>query len=210
MKEKIGLNPWLSIWVSPRKTMRAITQDDVNYRFIVLCALYGFYNMLQSFQSIAMGQTTSLLVILIAAVVLAIPAGYIIFNFSSFFTFMLGKLIKGKASFKQVRAATSWASVPSIVMIVFWIYYIVAYGNGAFVPGYETKLVGMAATIMMVFGFAQLALGIWGLVIYLHALGEVQGFSAWMALLNLFLALLTIAVLFFLIGWGVSALIHAT
>jgi len=40
----------------------------------------------------------------------------------------------------------------------------------------------------------------------LHALGEVQGFSAWMALLNTALTGLTIFVLLFLVSWGVSAL----
>lgn len=210
MKEKLGLNPWLSIWVKPRKTIRALVEFNVNYRFIIMCALYGFYNMLQFSQVFALGQTTALWMILLFAVILAIPAGYIAFNFSSFLTFLLGKLIKGKGSFKQVRAATYWASVPMIVTLVFWIFMMIAHGNTIFVPGFETHLVGTAATISMVIGFAQVGLSIWGLVIFLHALGEVQGFSAWMALLNLFLAGLTIAILLFLVSWGLSALTHVT
>lgn len=210
MKEKLGLNPWLSIWVKPRKTIRALVDFDVNYCFIVLCAIYGFYNMLQISQMFALGQTTSLWMILVFTVILAIPAGYIAFNISSFFTYYLGKLIRGKASYKQVRAATYWAAVPMTVTVLFWIFLMISYGNGVFVPGYEAKVVGTGAQILMVLGFAQVALSIWGLVIYLHALGEVQGFSAWMALLNLFLAGVSIAVLGFLLSWGLSSLIHVS
>lgn len=210
MKEKLGLNPWLSIWVKPRKTVRALVEYDVNFRFIVMCAIYGFLYMLQTSQFLALGQSSSLLVIIILSAVLAIPAGYIVFNISSFFAFLLGKLIKGKGSFKQIRAATYWSTVPMVVTLLFWIFCIVINGNSLFVPGYEKSLVGSASIINLVIGIAQFVLAIWGLIIYLHALGEVQGFSAWMALLNAFLAGLSIFILLFLVSWGVSALTHVT
>jgi len=47
-------------------------------------------------------------------------------------------------------------------------------------------------------------------LIYLKSLGEVQGFSAWMALLNAFLAGLAIFIVIFLLSWGVSAVTHLT
>ena len=43
-------------------------------------------------------------------------------------------------------------------------------------------------------------------MIFLHALGEMQKFSAWMALLNVFLSGLAIFIVMFIIGWGISAL----
>lgn len=210
MKEKLGLNPWLSIWVKPRKTIRALVEYDAGFCFIVMCAIYGFLYMLQISQFLALGQSSSLLIIIILSAVLAIPVGYIVFNISSFFAFLLGKLIKGKGSFKQIRAATYWSTVPMVVVLLFWIFCIVINGNSLFVPGYEKRLVESAATINIVISIAQFALAIWGLIIYLHALGEVQGFSAWMALLNVFLAGLAIFILLFLISWGVSALTYLT
>ena len=87
---------------------------------------------------------------------------------------------------------------------------MILHGNSLFVSGYETQLVGTAATLSIGFGIIQLAIGIWGLIIMLHALGEVQGFSAWMALLNIVLAGLAIFILLFLIVWGVSTVIHVT
>lgn len=208
MTKELGLNPWLSIWVKPRKTIRALVDYDVNHRLVVLCAIYGFQYMLQVAQFFSMGSATSLWFTLLVAIVLAIPVGYIGFNIGAFFLHLLGKLIKGKGTFKQVRAATYWSSVPMVVTIVIWIVLMVAHGNNLFVAGYERGLTGTALTVNIVAAFIQCALAVWNIIIFLHALGEVQGFSAWMALLNTFLAALTLFILLFLVGWGVSALTH--
>lgn len=208
MKEKLGFNPWLNIWIHPRKTIRAIVEYNKNYRIVLLSAIYGFQYMLQSVQYFSLGQGTSLALILLFAVIFAIPAGYITFNVMSFFYYWLGKLIKGKGSFKEVRAATVWSSVPMVVTCLIWIILMIFHGNNLFVAGYETQLTGGAAALTMTLGFVQLAIGIWGLIIFLHALGEVQGFSAWMALLNAVLAGIVVFILLFLVGWGVSALIR--
>lgn len=202
----LGCNPWLSMWVRPRQTIRTLTQHNPNYRFATFCAIYGFQYLLQASQFLALGRASSLLVILILAAILAIPVGYLLFNVTSFFFFVLGKLIKGKGSFRHIRTATYWASVPMAVSLVIWAGLILCYGNNLFVPGYEKHLMGVAATINAVAGIGQLILGVWGFVIFLHALGEVQGFSAWMALLNVFLSVLTVSILLFLVGWVVSTL----
>ncbi len=210
MKEKLGLNPWLSIWVHPRKTIRTLIEYNTNYRLVALCAIYGFQYILQILQYLSLGQGTSLIFVILLALIFSIPVGYIVFNVLSAFYFWIGKLIKGKGSFKQIRAATYWSSVPMVVSCLVWIVLMVLHGNSLFVAGYETKLVGAAAAVSMGLGVLQLVIGIWGLIIMLHALGEVQGFSAWMALLNLVLAGLAIFILLFLVVWGVSSMIHVT
>lgn len=210
MKEKLGINPWFSIWVHPRKTIRALVEYNTNYRMITLCAIYGFQYILQIIQYLSLGQGSSLIFILLLALIFSIPMGYIVFNVLSALYFWIGKLIKGKGSFKQIRAATYWSSVPMIVTCLIWIILMVLYGNSLFVAGYETKIVGGAAALSLGLGIVQLVIGIWGLIIMLHALGEVQGFSAWMALLNLVLAGLAMFITIFLIVWGISSMIQVT
>lgn len=210
MKEKLGLNPWLSIWIHPRKTIRALVEYNTNFRLIALCAIYGFQYALQLIQYLSLGQGTSLLFIIIFALIFSIPLGYIMFNVLSVIYFWIGKIVKGKGTFKQVRAATYWSSVPMVLTCLIWIILMIFHGNSLFIAGYETQLIGPAAVISMVFGGLQLVIGIWGLIILLHALGEVQGFSAWMALLNVFLAWLAIFILLFLVVWGVSSIVHVT
>ncbi|MDJ0652156.1 MAG: YIP1 family protein [Simkaniaceae bacterium] len=210
MKGKLGLNPWLSIWIHPRKTIRALVEYNTNYRLIVLCAIYGFQHILQILQYLSLGQGTSLLFMLLLAFIFSIPVGYIVFNVLSASYLWVGKLIKGKGSFKQIRAATYWSSVPMAVSCLVWIVLLVLHGSSLFVAGYETKLVGPTAAVNRGLGGLQLVIGIWRLIITLHALGEVQGFSTWMALLNLVLVGLAIFILPFLVVWCVSSMIHVT
>lgn len=210
MKEKLGINPWLSIWVHPRKTIRALVEYNTNYRMIALCAIYGFQYILQAIQYLSLGQGTSLILIVLFALIFSIPVGYIIFNVLSAFYFWIGKLIKGKGRFKQIRAASYWSNVPMVITCLMWIILMVFHGNSLFVAGYESKLIGTAAAISLGFAAVQLVIAVWGLIIMLHALGEVQGFSAWMALLNLFLAGIAIFIITFLLAWGISSIVQVT
>jgi len=210
MKEKLGINPWVSAWVKPRNTIAALIQYNVNYRFIVLCAFYGFQTMLQTSQFLSLGRDYSLLFVLILSLVLSIPIGYIMFNISSLFVLWLGKLIKGKGSFKEIRAATYWSSVPNVIISFLWIILMIALGNGLFIAGYERDLMGSAVSINMGISILRIVLGVWGFIIFLKMLGEVQGFSAWMALLNAVLAGISMSAVLFVITWGISLVTHVS
>lgn len=208
MKAKLGFNPWLSIWVKPRKTIQTLINYDVNYRFIFLCMIFGFQYMLQIAQFLSLGRNIHLLIILLIALIFSIPIGYIMFNISSAFTFWVGKLIKGKGTFKQIRAASYWTSVPNIITILIWVILMMVHREHLFIAGYEKDVVGTAVNVNAIASVMQIILGAWMLVIFLHALGEVQKFSAWMALLNLFLSGLAIFVVTFVLGWAISAITH--
>lgn len=208
MKEKLGVNPWLSIWTSPRKSIRTLIHYSTNHRIIALSAIYGFLYMLQLSHFLSLGTGNPLWMILLISIIFALPAGYIIFNVMSFFNYFLGKLIKGKGTFKEIRAATYWSSVPCVISVLLYIVQIVVFRNELFVAGYETQVMGGAALLTLIVGIIQRVITVWVFIIFLHALGEVQGFSAWMALLNVFLSGLTIAILLFLFSWGFSALVH--
>jgi uncharacterized membrane protein len=177
---------------------------------VVLCAIYGFQYILQVLQYLSLGQNASLNFIILFSLILSIPIGYVVFNVLSAFYFWLGKLIKGRGRFKEIRAAAYWSNVPMVITCLIWIILIFFHGNSLFIAGYERKLIGTAAALNIGLGVIQIIIGIWGFIILLHTLGEVQGFSAWMALLNLVLALLAIFILLFLIVWGVSSVIQVT
>ena len=207
MKEKLGLNPWLSIWVRPRETIRALISYNVNYRFLLLSAFCGFIYMLQSSQFLSLGQESSLLSILIVSLLLAIPIGYIVFNIAAVFMYFVGKLIKGKGSYKEVRAAIYWASVPNVVSSFLWIIMMIAFGKALFVTGFEENLPNSLIGMILSVAILHIAIAIWGLIILVKAIVEVQGFSAWMGLLNTFLSWVALSIVLFIITWGVSLIL---
>jgi len=106
-----------------------------------------------------------------------------------------GKWIGGNADASQVRAAVAWSYLPLCASLILWIPQLVLFGTESFTNetprldesiGLEVAFIGFSA--------AKLALLAWSFVIFFNCLGEVQGFSAWKAVGNYFLALLLVAV----------------
>ena len=206
MNAKLGFNPFLKIWVKPRQTIRALVEYNLNYRFFSLCAVYGFLFLLKMCFNLGIPFFKAF----ISSLILSIPFGYIYFNLSSAFIFWIGKLIKGKASFKEIRAAIYWTSIPSALVYLLWIVLIILRGQDFFISKNANELLQISTIIEGAVSLVLVALSIWALLVFLHALGEVQGFSAWLALLNAFLGGLVLSVsifiVVFIVAWGVGVL----
>ncbi|MBI5274701.1 MAG: YIP1 family protein [Chlamydiales bacterium] len=184
MDEK-KINPWWKIWFAPRQTISAILATNKSYGFKRICFVYGFVMCLNIARSMFLGSSYSLLAILIASIVLAFPFGFITISISSGLFYWIGKLFKGRGSFYDVRGAVTWSNVTSIVTALSWILLMVLYGTQIFTQDFMLKqLPKTDAMILQGVSILQLVLGVWGLVILLHAYGEAQGCSAWMSLLN--------------------------
>ena len=200
-------SPWLSMWVHPRQTMQQILDTKVNKGLYCLSWIYGFQFSLRLCQELSIGAYLNAWWIILIAAVAALPLGWIAFNISAFIFQIMGKLIKGKGSFTQIRSAVAWGNLPLIFTCLFWIAMTAVFGNYLFFEGfYEVPFTGGEGILLSVNFLIMIVFGIWGAIIFLHALGAAQGFSFWMALLNLVLA----SVVFFLLGWGISALFMLT
>lgn len=187
------MNPWLHVWIKPRQTIRAVVHGEVKSRFWLLCFLNGIFTGLSLMQ--VLPQTAYAPLLMIGAVCLiALPLGYLHFTVGSFFIFLPGKLIRGKAAFKEVRVALLWASVPGLVAgALIWGVRL-----GWAQEPFSLEPVGQAPFFRLV-EFTVKGLLVWGFILALHAIGEVQRFSAWMALLNVFLILVGIILIVSLI-----------
>ncbi len=205
MKEKLGFNPWFKMWTSPRETIRAIVKANPNFRLVWLSLVYSLPSMFYVAQKLSWGASVNFWLILGICALLAIPIGFIGFCLNSFLLMLTGKLLKGTGSFKNIRAAFAWSSVPNVVNIALWVLLFVSFGAHVFLHNFPSMLYsGVHGAILQAALILQVVVAIWMLVIFLHALGEVQGFSAWMALLNVVLALILWMVVLFVLGWVIS------
>ena len=204
MGGRFEFNPWLKIFVKPRQTIRAIVDFNPNFRLFVLSAIYGFCSLLGVAQNFGLGDRKETLVAMLPLLLLAPVWGYLVFSFSSWFVFIMGKLLKGQGTYRQVRAAYAWSNVPLIVNVLLWVLLIVIFRSSLFS---ETAMQGLltqgGSLILIGVVFAQLIFSLWGLVIYVISLSEVQHFSILRTLVNLFLSLL----LFFLLAFTVSLIL---
>jgi len=196
-----GCCPFWTMWIRPRETIRKIVDEKPKSGFWWLSLLYGINFMFFLSQVFYLGRDLPLWGIIVGSLVLATPVGAILITLYSVLVLWLGKLIKGGGNYLQVRAAVTWSVVTNIVNVIVWIVYIIMYGSLVFLPSFHVmQFTGVAAIIITICGWATLVASIWSIVILVQALGEVQGFSAWMGLLNVVLASVAVTVIYYLIG----------
>lgn len=202
MKEDRTNNPWLCIWIYPAKTIQTIINTQLYKGFVILCLLQGMASFFLFADTWELGTLYSLPLLLFVSLLLAIPIGYLCFSLTSVIVFLTGKLIRGRASYKEVRAAVSWSSVPTVFgYILFWAMVIFTadfrFNGKALVEHLNSvRFIGLAFNGLM----------IWGTVLWICTMAQVQHFSKWMALLNLFLAGLIVGVFAFLAIFAVKVL----
>jgi len=197
----LGINPWVKIWTSPRKTIKTIVSHNPRYKFNILCFIYGFAWILSLAQTLAMGNFYSIGTILIISLLLAIPVGYILISISSFFFYMCGKLLKGRSNFLDVRASVAWASVPTIFTILTWFVLVGVYGQATFVSSHPASMGGFSINDGMM--ILQLILGVWSLFILVASYSEVESFS----ILRSIVSFILVSCLWFVVTFSVFYLL---
>lgn len=184
--------PWLSIWTQPRETIRRVLDSDYGRGVVLLlAALGGVDQILNRASFYSLGDEHPVVVIIALSIAVGVVWGLLLLYVGSLLLRWTGRWIGGTASGEEIRAAIAWSNVPLLVDLALWLPGILIFGRELFTsytPRINSSLV--LAVVMMGFGLLSLVLAIWGVVIFLQSLGEVQGFSAWKALGNALLATL--------------------
>jgi len=200
MSQQLGINPWLKMWVDPRRSIQAIVDYNPKFKFPLLSFIYGFPMMLHFMQTISAAESLSLPVIVVLSLALAPFIGMLGISIISGLLLWTGKWLGGKGSYLSIRAAVSWSNVPNIVNILMWLLLVVTFGSELFLSAFAgAPFVGRELGIVGFAFFIQGVVSIWSFVILLQGLGQVQGFSAWKGLLNVILPFLLITVFMWLV-----------
>jgi len=205
--ETMPLNPWFSMWLHPRRTIRQIVETNPERLVLSLAAVGGFIEGLTNMASDSKGDDMSLRAILLATLIVGPIMGIVGLWVGGFLLRWTGGWIGGQADSRRIRATLAWANVPLVWSLLLWIPAILLFGLELFTEA--TPVLDASAQLAglhLVFSVGIGIISLWSFVAFLHALGEVQGFSAWRSLLNSFLALLVFLVpLFAFIGIAIWA-----
>lgn len=173
------INPWLSMWIHPRKTMRYIL-DHYPKRWIHTLAIAGAFTHVASSANFYWETWwASLLFWLFLSVLAGLITLYVFGGLIKW----TGNWLKGKGRFQDVLSAIAWAQIPVIYFFIIDQAILVAMG------GVSSNL--LYASLRFVFA-------IWGFVVFLCCLQEAQNFSFFRSLINYVLSII-ILVLFLLI-----------
>ncbi|HEY2809809.1 MAG TPA: Yip1 family protein [Rhabdochlamydiaceae bacterium] len=201
---KVEGNPWLSIWVRPRETIRTIIETNPTYGFFLLCVLYGFPMTMSFAQNMSFGAAFPAWSIFLAGLIISPFLGYVGICVSTWLLKVAGKWIGGEGSFTTIRSAVAWSNVPNAVTLITWFVLFGFFGARIFCRGFsESNFMGYESGVVFLVFLVQSIVSIWGFILLLKTLGEVQGFSAWRALLNVLIPFVIIVALAWLVGWAI-------
>ena len=181
-------NPWVSMWLHPRVTIRAILGHDATHLVLPIAAVGGVSQVLNRLAQKNAADTLSFPVILLIAGTLGPLGGILGLYVGAALVRVTGRWIGGNGSAEHIRASIAWGAVPALWGALLWIPVLALTGSALFSSAFpETLGAGLllaAGSLMIV----QLVTAVWSFITGLHSLGETQGFSAWRALGNLILA----------------------
>ncbi len=211
MRGKVRGNPWLDIWVRPRDTIRHIVSTNPKYGFLALCALNGFPMAMNFAQSMSLGLALPTWALIIGAFIVCGFLGFVSISLSSLLILWTGKWIGGMGNYTTIRSAVAWSNVPNFITSLTWLALLAVFGGLVLNQGFsETSFVGYQAGIVFIIFLIQSIVSIWGFIILLKTVAEVQEFSVWRALLNVVIPFIIVVALIWLVGWliwGTSSIV---
>lgn len=178
-----------SVMTDPRGYIRDLPKEKEGRIPIFLAWVIGMVYVLGAAFSLNLGSEYSFGLIILLAVILAIPLAYIKVFIFAVFLYWAGWLFKGKASCRKLFSAAAFGMVPDFFILLGWFFLLILFGRSTFIPKMITSSPTLLVTLILL---SQIVFFVWGFVITLHTIGEVQKFSAWMSLWNYILAFVLI------------------
>jgi len=161
-------SPWLTMWLSPRKTIREIVNIPSRGKLFMLAYLTALNSCFIANYTLSAGGVFFSPQYLTAALILSPVIGYLLFFFNSSLFYFSGKILRGKANFFQLFRSIAWASVPSVIGFAFWsIFYLWMYLS-PFNPNPVVDFLIYTIPKLIVLGC---------IVLTICVIKEVQGFS---------------------------------
>ena len=194
------INPWARIWLQPRRTIRWLVQHDPERQVLLLAGAAGFVGIVDRAILEGLGDHLGWPGILLIGAIIGPILGIIGLLVGAWLLRVTGKALGGQASTGALVTAYAWSSVPAVASLALVAVAIAIFGQELFMarmPRVEAG--GLYALAWNGYAALKLLLGLWGIVIFLLAVSEVQRFSVARALGNALLALAVVAVpVFFL------------
>jgi hypothetical protein len=195
----LAVNPWLSMWTEPTKTIRQIVAANPARQLLLVSVLGGVATMLNRAMNRPVGDLLPLSTILAAVLLMGAVVGIAKVYVYAWLLQRTGRYVGGKGTQPELRAAVAWSAVPLIWGLILWIPAIALYGREWF----SATQPAMAQNPMLplLFILVSLVLSLWSLILTLRTIAEVQRVTLWKAALNGLLAGVIIAVITLVLGF---------
>src|SRR5262245_1897459 len=172
-------SPWLSVWFSPRNTIERIVARNPRRHVLPLAALGAMTaivsHLLRAGAMIELLDWRVIVTIILVGAVLGIANLYL----SGLLFSWGGRILRGRASAVNVRAAFAWGAVPSVAALAICLAVLagLALSGRGDVTGSASRIAQIALQAML--GI----MGLWMIILTMLMLGRVHGFGFWRIIL---------------------------
>lgn len=192
------LNPFFSIWLSTRETVRYVL-DHKNLKYsLTLAAIAGIPNGISGASEWSKNFDISLWLLIIGILVLGPVLGLIGLGFGTVIYTWVGKWFGGSGTFREMAQAMGVTIIPSIWLTPYWILSFIFVRNNIFMMN---PLEITSGSIFWTF-FSSLIIitfSVWMIVIQSKAIGEVHQFSNWKGFATVIIPSMLIFLIVFII-----------
>lgn len=193
------LNPFFSIWLSSRETVRyVLDHKDLKYS-LTIAAIAGISGGISAAGELRKNFEIPLLLVLIGIIVLGPILNLVgVYIGAAIYTWV-GKWFGGKGKFKEMLQALGVVMVTSIWMTPYWILSTALVYNGLSVTNIVSGINPVAIIWFLVSSLITLTFSIWMIVIQSKVIGEVHQFSSWKGFATLIIPSVLIGIIVFII-----------
>jgi hypothetical protein len=179
----VPVNPWMTIWTSPRETVRHVLSDNPAQWLWPLAFAGGLSRVLSRLAELPLPDALEADAVLLIALVFGPFAGLIlVFGVGRLLHFVLRKL-GGTATWIESRTAILWSLAPSVPSLALWLIMLAGYGPLVISPdAVENAVEPITKAILGFDYFVQFGLTLWMLALEVIMLAEVHRISAWRVL----------------------------
>ncbi len=177
-------------WLKPRQTARYLI-DQASTKYIIF--LMSVLTIASATVNGSNGGELDISILWIAFLVVVIFSpllGAVSFGISAFFIWIVGKIVKGEGSFKDLFKALIGANIPMLLAFPFMLTWAIlepqSYVNQELLTG---------APIETISSLALIVAGIWSFVNMIIATSEAHRFSIGKALFTVFLPIIVVLAL---------------
>ena len=185
------INPWRGIWFHPQAAIRRVIERGPGGAVLALAIIGGISTVL--FEAVALAGPADLPPLSLAVVCFGIGAvfGIVSLYVNAALIRITGALLRGKASFGDLRAALAWGQVPLIASLcIMLVLFGVDQVYGALpASGQRESALTMGLAVGL---FIAAILQLWSFFLSIRTIGAVQSFSFLLTVVNLALTFVLI------------------
>jgi hypothetical protein len=194
-------NPWTTIWLDPRGTIRYVLDTHPMHSFLLLIGIGGIGNVLSSASGYHLGDYLPFNEMIISCLIIGPPAAFISVYLWSWLLSFSTRFLGGSATKQQLRTAFAWSLAPIVYTFPLWGVKYILFRQELFTT--EKSFIDAHQFLENLFGFFQgvdFIISLFTFYILINAVAEVSGFSFWRSIgsIAIVLLIMTIPALFLL------------